>query len=162
MYPFYGYSTVRNTTSLSLTLSIDGQRRRATSTGNVDGRNSISGPLHIVIQPSFSFNSATSIMENIHGAVFRATLAALDAAALDDRSTVPAKDRTGRKPSLARYRGALEALSNALSCIMTDANLVQSGLPSSLKSLLYEEQSRVRRLQRLNLRQSRMDSFCSR
>ncbi|CDF35967.1 unnamed protein product [Chondrus crispus] len=39
---------------------------------------------------------------------------------------------------------------------------VQSGLPSSLKSLLYEEQSRVRRLQRWNLRQRRMDSFCSR
>ncbi|CDF41382.1 unnamed protein product, partial [Chondrus crispus] len=60
----------------------------------------------------------------------------------DDRSTVPAKDRTGRKPSLARYRGTLEALSNELSCIMTDANLVQSGLPSSIKSILYEEQSR--------------------
>ena len=80
----------------------------------------------------------------------------------DGRSTVPVKDRAGRKPSLARYRGALEVLSNELSYIMTEANLVQSGPLSSLKSLLYEEQSRVRRLQRSNLRQGRMDSFFSR
>ncbi|CDF34422.1 unnamed protein product [Chondrus crispus] len=45
---------------------------------------------------------------------------------------------------------------------MTDTNLVQSGLPSSLKSLLFEEQSRVRRLQRMNLKQGRIDSFCIR
>ena len=80
----------------------------------------------------------------------------------DEPSTVPAEAQTGRKPSLCRYRAALEALSEEVKCLMTEADLVQSGLPSNLKALLAEEQSRARRLQRLKLRQIRNDSFCSR
>lgn len=80
----------------------------------------------------------------------------------DEPSTVAAEAQTGRKPSLSRYRAALEALSEEIKCLMTEEDLVQSELPSSLKTLLAEEQSRVRRLQRLKLKQISIESSCRR
>ena len=45
---------------------------------------------------------------------------------------------------------------------MTEPELIRSELPSNLKSLLLGELRRVRKMQRQSLKQSRIDSFCTR
>ena len=80
----------------------------------------------------------------------------------DDSETIPTVEQAARKPSLSRYSGALEVLSEELQSVMTDPQLVRSELLCNLKALLLEELRRVRKIQRQTLRQSRIDTFCKR
>ena len=80
----------------------------------------------------------------------------------DDTDTVAPVEKSPKKPSLTRYNDALVALSEELISVMSEPELIRSELPSSLKSLVLEELRRVRKMQRQSLKQSRIDSYCTR
>lgn len=65
------------------------------------------------------------------------------------------------KPPFSQYGAPLEALSKEFKCLMTAGDMVQSDLPSSLNTVMHEEQSRIRRLHRLKLKQIPNESFSS-
>ncbi|PXF47679.1 hypothetical protein BWQ96_02541 [Gracilariopsis chorda] len=78
----------------------------------------------------------------------------------DEPSVVPAETPRHSKPSLLWYRSALQDAFTELNSVMLQEDFVQSQTPMKLKSLLSEELDRVRKLQRDNMRQSRLDAFC--
>ncbi|PXF39547.1 hypothetical protein BWQ96_10756 [Gracilariopsis chorda] len=77
----------------------------------------------------------------------------------DEPSFVPAETPRHSKPSLLRYRSALQGAFTELDGAMLQEDFIQSQTPMKLK-LLPEELDRARKLQRDNMRQSRLDAFC--
>ncbi|PXF49455.1 Tigger transposable element-derived protein 4 [Gracilariopsis chorda] len=78
----------------------------------------------------------------------------------DEPSVVPAETLRHSKPSVLRYPSALQDEFTELNSAMLPEDFVQSQTPMKLKSIYPEKLDRVRKLQRDNMRQSRLNAFC--